>query len=181
MEKKHTTILRVALIGPESTAKTTLSKSLAEHYNTIWVPEYAREYLQKLNRKYTLDDILLIAKEQCRLENEARLKANAITFSDTELILIKVWCEDLFKTCPEWIVDNIQPNKYDLYLLTYPDIEWEEDPLRENPSRRLLLFKWYEKELKKINANYSVIKGKGDMRLNNAIECIDKFIALFTK
>ncbi|MBK7183357.1 MAG: ATP-binding protein [Bacteroidetes bacterium] len=64
MEKENKKLIRVALIGPESTAKSTLSEQLAKHYNTVWVKEYAREYLSEINRKYTLDDIVEIAKQQ---------------------------------------------------------------------------------------------------------------------
>lgn len=177
MEKKNNHIIRVALIGPESSAKSTLSEQLALHFNTVWVQEYSREYLSGIKRKYSLDDILEIAKNQLRNENELISRANKIIFADTELIISKVWCEDVFKTCPQWISDSIVPFKYDLYLLTYPDLEWKEDPLRENPHRRSFFFEWYERELKAISADYIIIKGKGRQRLNNAIYALEKFIA----
>lgn len=174
MAKENSRIIRIALIGPESTAKSTLSESLAEHYKTVWVREYARNYLARLNRKYTVDDIQAIAKEQLRQEQELITQANRFIFVDTELILAKVWCEDLFNICPDWISENIIKNKYDLYLLTFPDIPWEEDPLRENPHRRDILFDWYEKELKKINANYIIIRGVDKYRLENCITAIEE-------
>jgi NadR type nicotinamide-nucleotide adenylyltransferase len=176
MEKKND-IVRIALTGPESTAKSTLSEALAAHYNTVWVKEHAREYLGALNRKYTLEDIVNISKEQLRREKELLRTANKLLFSDTELILAKVWCEDLFNTCPDWISENLIANKYDLYLLTSPDLPWEEDPLRENPHRREFLFDWYERELKSINANYAVISGQGEARLQNCIEVIENFLS----
>jgi len=178
-QKNH--ILRIALIGPESTAKSTLSEELANHYKTHWVKEFSREYLSGINRKYTLDDILLITKQQLKIENDLLKSANNMIFADTELIISKVWCEDVFNVCPPWISDNILPNKYDLYLLTFPDLKWEEDPVRENPNRREFFFNWYERELKMINANYSIIRGSGKARLTNAIGAIEKFIAGNTK
>ncbi|MGQ0828617.1 MAG: AAA family ATPase [Bacteroidota bacterium] len=174
MAKEINSIIRIALIGPESTAKTTLSENLANHYKTVLVKEYAREYLSNLHRKYNINDILTIAKEQLKHEQQLLLQANKFIFVDTELILAKVWCEDLFNTCPDWILKNILNYQYDLYLLTFPDIPWEEDPLRENPHRRELLFNWYEKELKKINANYAIIKGVGRSRLDNCISIIEE-------
>jgi NadR type nicotinamide-nucleotide adenylyltransferase len=170
-------IIRIALTGPESSAKSTLSEQLAQHYHTVWVEEYAREYLGALDRKYTADDIVAIAQKQLELEHEALKKANKLLFSDTELLLIKVWCEDVFKTTPAWISENILPNRYDLYLLTYPDIEWEYDPLRENPHRREFLFEWYKKELEAIGANYAVIRGLGDARLQHCISAIENFLS----
>ncbi len=170
-------IIRIALIGPESTAKSTLSELLAKKFNTVWVKEYSREYLSTLTEKYSLQDVLAIAKEQLEREKKAMNYANTFLFADTELILSKVWCEDVFHTCPEWIINNIVPHKYDLYLLTYPDLPWEEDKYRENPNRRLFFFDWYEKELKSIRANYSIIKGEKEERFLNCIQEIEKFVS----
>ncbi|MGB3946711.1 MAG: ATP-binding protein [Bacteroidia bacterium] len=176
MEKQTQRIIRIALIGPESTAKSTLAESLAKHYNTMWIQEYSREYLAGIDRKYTLDDILIIAKEQLKREQQAIAIANTFIFADTELILSKVWCEDVYKTCPNWILENIIRYKYDLYLLTSPDIPWEEDVVRENPHRREFFFDWYKRELKLIDANYAVISGLGEERLQNCIEAIEKSV-----
>ena len=177
MEKETNSVIRVALIGPESTSKSTLSEALAKHYNTLWIQEYAREYLSKINRKYTIDDIVAIAKEQLFQEQQLIKKANRIIFIDTELIISKVWCEDVFKICPDWISENLIKHQYDLYLLTSPDLPWKEDALRENPHRREFLFEWYEKELKNMNANYEVVKGVGDLRLKNSISLIEKYLS----
>ncbi len=168
-------IIRIALIGPESTGKSTLAEALAKYYKTVLVKEYAREYLISINRKYILDDLIVIAKEQVKQEQQLIPKATKFIFIDSELIISKVWCEDVFKICPEWISENIVKQKYDLYLLTSPDFPWEEDSLRENPHRREFFFDWYERELKNINANYVIIKGVGDARLKNCIDVIESF------
>ena len=174
MEKKIEGIKRIALIGPECTAKSTLSEELAIHYKTVRVAEYARNYLAHLNRKYTLNDILIIAKHQLMEEEILIPNANRYLFSDTELIINKVWCIDVFKTCPNWITSRIITKKYDLYLLTFPDLPWQEDNLRENPYRREFLFNWYEQELINISANYSIINGIGEERLQNCINSIER-------
>lgn len=176
MEKKNEHIIRIALIGPECSGKSTLAEELAQHYNTVWVPEYSREYLAEINRKYTSEDILFIAQEQLKREKEKLKKANTLLFADTEIILSKVWSIDVFKTCPDWIMENILP-RYDLYLLTYPDIDWHDDPLRENKDRREFFFNWYRKELELINARYAVIRGSGEERFRNAKQEVDNFIA----
>jgi NadR type nicotinamide-nucleotide adenylyltransferase len=175
--EKEDHIIRVALIGPESSAKSTLSEYLALHYKTIWVKEHSRTYLENINRKYTLNDIIEIAKIQLQTEKDLIKKANRFIFADTELIISKVWCEDVFHTCPEWITKNLLKNKYDLYLLTSPDLEWEPDPLRENPHRRQFFFDWYERELRLINADYTIIRGVGEERELNAINAVENFIA----
>ncbi len=175
MEKKNTDILRIALIGPESTSKSTLSEELAKHYHTVWVPEYSRTYLKSLHAKYTLEDILIIAKEQFRQEQELLKAAKRFIFVDTELIVSNVWCMDVFNTSPGWITATASEHPYDFYLLTYPDLPWQEDPVRENPHRRMYFYDWYERELKKINAKYTVIKGIDDQRLKNAISAVENF------
>lgn len=172
MEKK---IKRIALLGPESTSKSTLSEQLALHYQTQWVKEYAREYLSRTNRKYTLEDILAISQEQFAIEQQLIQRSNEFIFVDTEFINAKVWCLDVFNTCPEYISRNITEHPYDLYLLTYPDLPWKPDPLRENPNRREFFFNWYENEIQKINAQYFIIKGFGEQRFSNALKAIENF------
>lgn len=176
MEKKIKNIIRIALIGPESTAKSTLSEQLAAHYTTCWVKEYSRKYLENLERKYTLEDIIEIARRQLQEELNLLNSANDMLFADTELIISKVWCEDVFHVCPDWISKNIIPYKYDLYLLTCPDLPWEPDPLRENPERRMFFYDWYERELKSIGAEYVVIKGSGDLRFQCALSAVENFL-----
>ncbi|MDP5043417.1 MAG: ATP-binding protein, partial [Leeuwenhoekiella sp.] len=64
--------IKIVLFGPESSGKTTLSRALSEYYKTLWVPEYAREYLQKkwVTQKTICEpkDILPIARGQIKLE-----------------------------------------------------------------------------------------------------------------
>ena len=179
--EKNNDIFRVALIGPESTGKSTLANGLAQYYKTVSTHEVAREYIAQLNRDYTLDDIINISKQQVALEQNMLAKANRVLFCDTELIINKVWAEDVFKTCPDWIEANIKHNQHDLYLLTSPDLPWEEDPVRENPDRRAYLFEWYQKELKSIQATHVVISGEGDQRLENCIMAVDKFLKSVSK
>ncbi len=178
MEKSSKNILRIAITGPESTGKTTLAKSLAQHYHTVWVPEYAREYLENLGREYVFYDLEEIAKGQIELEKQMLHNAKNILFADTELLVIKIWSIYKYGTYDSFILENILHNPYDLYLLTYPDLPWEYDPLREAPSEeeRKRIFDIYETELKKYNFNYCTIKEQGQKRINNAINCIEKFI-----
>jgi len=165
---------RIALIGPESTGKTTLCKGLAEHFKTAWVPEFARDYVKQLNRKYTLEDVIYCAQKQLEDEERKAEIANRFLFCDTELITAKVWCEDVFKTVPYWIEDALQKHPYDLFLLTYPDLPFEDDPVRENHNRRQFFFDWYEMELKQYQFQYQIIKGIGEGRLQQAIKAVAK-------
>lgn len=164
---------KIALIGPESTGKSDLAKQLADYYNTLWVEEYARNYVATLNRKYTLDDIVFIAQKQLETEREMEKRANRFLFIDTELIIAKVWAEDVFKTCPDFITEHLNKQQYDLYLLTYPDLPWIPDGVRENPHRRAYFYNIYKNELLSRNFTFAEISGFGNNRLINAVNAIN--------
>ena len=93
------TVKKVAVIGPECTGKSELSEFLAGHFETGWVPEYARGYLNNLVRPYELHDLLAIAHGQIRIEDEWTRDSNRLLFCDTNLYVIKVWSEFKFGTC----------------------------------------------------------------------------------
>jgi NadR type nicotinamide-nucleotide adenylyltransferase len=167
-------LFRVALIGPESSGKSTLCRQLAGHYRTSWVPEYARAYLEQLNRSYSKDDVLHCAVSQLRLEDEQAMKATDFLFADTELINFKIWLEDKYEQCPGWIESEIEKRKYDLYLLVSPDIPFVADPVRENPDRREHFFNLYKAQLEQRGFRFEVIRGPFHERLRQAIRAIDK-------
>ncbi len=166
-------IKRIAITGPESTGKSQLAEGLALHYQTLWVAEYAREYLEKLNRAYNYDDILQIAKEQLKRENAAAEKANHFLFCDTDVTVTKIWCEFKYKHCHDWINETFLQHKYDLYLLCDTDIPWAFDPQRENPNEREELFQLYQQILKAAKFPFAIVSGIGALRLENAIKIVN--------
>ena len=175
MEKSYEAknVRRIALIGPESTGKTTLCMQLAEYYKTVWVPECARTFIENLNRAYTYEDVVHCAREQMKAEDALAETANRFLFCDTELINYKVWFDDKFNKTPDWLEAEITKRKYDLYLLTSPDLPWVHEGVRENPHRREYLFDLYKKELEKRNSVYRIISGSGEARSEAAIKYID--------
>lgn len=172
MEKK---IIRIGILGPESTGKSTLAEALALHFQTRWIPEFARKHPAILQRDYTIDDVLYIAQQQLKEEQASLSNCHNFLFIDTELINAKVWCEEVFGSVPEWIQKNLPIHRYDHYLLTFPDLPWVFDPLRENEHRRDYLFDRYKEELNHLNASYSIITGMEEDRLLNAIQAVEKF------
>ena len=149
------------------------------HYKTAWVPEYSRVYLEDLERKYSYEDILAIAKGQYKSEQQMIIDASSMLFCDTEFLVNKIWCDDKFGKCHSWILNMIDTNPHDLYLLCYIDLPWEADPLREDPQDRERLFNLYESELQSRDLNYGIVRGKGSKRLQNAINIVDKFAVNF--
>jgi nicotinamide riboside kinase len=168
--------IKIAIVGPESTGKSTLSVQLSTHYNAAYVPEYARTFIEGLNRPYTLEDIILISKEQLQLEKDAKLNNSNLLFCDTTLLVTKIWAENAFKVCPNFITEKWNSSDYALHLLMQIDLPWEDDPQREHPTSREFFFNWYEKELVESNANYIIISGTQAQRLSNAILAIDNFL-----
>lgn len=169
-------VLKVCVIGPECTGKTELSKSLAQHYQTAWVEEYARPYLNRLTRPYEQTDLVKIAHGQIRMEDEWTQDANRLLICDTNLIVVKVWSEFKYNTCDPSILELIKKRRYDLYLLTYIDIPWIDDPLREHPDKRDVLYKIYLDEMKNQSAPFFEIKGDRELRLKMAIAAIDQLL-----
>ncbi|MFC2101127.1 AAA family ATPase [Bacteroidota bacterium] len=173
LQENNNKLIRVAITGPESTGKTMLTEALAQHYDTVWVPEYARIYVANLNRKYTLDDIISIAKGQIISEKKHESRAYKFLFCDTELIVTKIWAEHSFKKCPDWILENINKQKYDLYLLCDIDTPWVPDPQREHPKLRQYFFDLFYNELITRELNYKIVRGIKKERIQNAIDLIN--------
>ncbi|MGW8122737.1 AAA family ATPase [Roseivirga echinicomitans] len=165
-------MIRVAVIGPESTGKTTLTKELAIQYNTVWVPEYAREYLSQLDRPYVQSDLLEIAKGQVESQKQKLKEANEVIFCDTDLYVIKVWSEHKYGECDQWILNQLDMQFIDLYILTYFDIPYEEDPLREHPEMRAHFFDIYHKLMIDSKKTFIVVEGDSQTRINKAKKAI---------
>jgi NadR type nicotinamide-nucleotide adenylyltransferase len=168
-------IRRIAVTGPESTGKSILAEQLASHFQTSWVPEYAREYLEELGRPYEEKDILLIAEGQLALEEHQILLAEKYLFCDTEPLVTKIWSEVKYNRCDPWILKLVEQHRYDLYLLCDIDLPWQYDPLREHPHKRRFLYDLYYNELKNRQFPFAVIRGTGDRRLQCALKTIENF------
>ncbi|MGN6640335.1 MAG: AAA family ATPase [Mucilaginibacter sp.] len=169
-------IPKIAIVGPESTGKSTMSAFLAEHYRTVWVPEFARDYCAALTEPPTWQDEINMFYGQLALEEEYLPKANKLLICDTTFITVKIWSDQTFGSSPQEVLDELPKHPYDLYLLLSIDLPWEEDPLRDFPNLREHFMEVWHKELKALNANYVVISGTGQNRYDSAIAAIDNFL-----
>lgn len=170
-------VVKIAVVGPESTGKSTISADLASHFDTIVVPEFAREYCQDLNRRYTLEDEINIFHGQLALEKKLLpFSRQQLLFCDTMVLNVKIWCDHLFGYTPESILSDLKKQSYDLYLLMDIDLPWEDDELRDFPHLRSHFMKVWHKELNEIGANYALISGVGSLRLENAITQVNDFL-----
>ncbi len=179
---------KIVILGPESTGKSTLCEQLAQHYETIWCPEFAREYLLTHGKNYTYDDLLNIAKGQVALEEEYIGMMNSQhspfaahpspLFIDTDMHVMKVWCEFVFSNCHRYILDEIVDRKYDLYLLCNIDLPWVKDELREYPDleTRRKLYNLYEDMMINQSVPWVNINGNYDERLQKAVNAVDTLL-----
>lgn len=168
--------LKIAIVGPESTGKSTMSAFLADHYQTVWVPEYARGYCEKLTGQPTWQDEINMFYGQLALEEEYLPKANKLLICDTTFITVKIWSDYTFGRSPQEVLNELPRHPYDLYLLLNIDLPWEEDPLRDFPHMREHFMKVWYKELNALNANYVLISGTGQDRYASAVAAIDRFL-----
>jgi NadR type nicotinamide-nucleotide adenylyltransferase len=181
LEQQPSNCIKVVLFGPESTGKTTLSKALADHFDTLWVAEYAREYLQN---KWDLEqktcepsDLLPIAVGQMQLENTTAAKTNELLFCDTNLLETKVYSEVYYDGyCDPTINHFAKKNYYNLYFLCDIDVPWVADDLRDKPNERKKMFLTFERALQKQGLSYELLSGSKTERLKNAVNHINQLL-----
>ena len=166
-------MIKISFIGPESSGKSTLSLMLSKHLKCKLVTEYAREYL-KGKTKYSENDLKKIAEEQSRRLNNAKQKGEDFLVADTCLIDIEIWSEVKFKTLHTEIKKMSEEESFEIYFLCKPDIPWKEDPLRENPNNRNLLYNKFKEKLSNKKINYFIVKGNLKDRFRFCLDIISR-------
>jgi len=170
-------IKKIAIVGPESTGKSTMSKLLAKHYNVLWVPEYARYYCEALTAPCTLQDEANMFYGQVALENAILSVADSdFIICDTTFVTVKIWSDEMLGETPQVVLDALPQKPYDFYLLMDIDLPWQDDPLRDFPDKREYFMQVWHHELQALQANYKVISGLGTERMKNAVEAIASFL-----
>ena len=167
-------VTRVCLIGPECTGKTTLAAQLSAHFGVPWVPEFAREYAERVARELTADDVEPIARGQMANEDAAWERGRPARrgggtaggtpalpglILDTDLISTVVYARHYYGSCPQWIEAEAKMRKADLYLLTDIDLPWVADSLRDSASPRDAFYGEFAQTLKDFDANVATITG----------------------
>ena len=168
--------MRIAFTGPESSGKTTFSKWLSsELSNSVCVLEYVREYLEeKKIFRASEEDFREIVKEQCALFTQRKSYVHEIF--DTDVFVLRIWNDEVFKlNLPE--LEILPSYKMDIHFLCAPDVEWEEDPLRNVPaqSERIRLFESYKSNLLEANSNFVVLNGSVDEKKSLVLASLQKF------
>ena len=176
-------IKRVAIVGAESTGKTTLAQELAEHFKTVWVPEYGREYTEVrvgpeaiFDYKWSNEEFVLIARKQIALEDQLAKSANRILICDTDVLATCIWQERYMGACSEEVTRISNERRYDLYLLTDCDIPFTQDGLRDGEHLRQWMTNRFRDELKKRQVPWVLIFGSPQQRLRTAVDAIEKLL-----
>jgi nicotinamide riboside kinase len=163
----------IVITGPESSGKSELCKGLSEALKSPWTEEFARLYLEENGPKYDFEVLQNIYLGH--LNHQAKAKAQSeskLLILDTDSINFKVWSERVFKTSFPLLDSSLKRESEHHYLLCYPDLEWEDDPLRENPSNRLTIFEEHRNWIEKLGRPYRIIKGQKEERLKNALDAL---------
>jgi NadR type nicotinamide-nucleotide adenylyltransferase len=165
---------RILILGPESTGKSTLAAALAAYFQEPWVPEIAREYLEKLDRPYAYEDLLQIGQQQMQLEDELAGGAKNYLFCDTDLRVIQVWSQHRYGKVDPWVLEELARRTYDLILLCATDLPWKADPLREHPDleMRQQFFEVYKQLCQASGFPWVLISGDTAQRLSTAIQAV---------
>lgn len=170
-------VKKIVLVGPECTGKSTMASLLAKYYNTVWVPEYARQYIDRLDRPYEEKDLPIIAKGQINLEDSMINKANKLLICDTDLTVIKIWSEHKFGACYDEIIYEYNKRHYDLHILTGIDVPWDDDPQRENPHLREFFYDAFKNELIQRGGKFIEVSGDHYTRKRDAVRAIDNLLS----
>lgn len=165
---------KIVVLGPESTGKSELCQHLAMHYQTEWVPEFARFYIDRLDRAYEEHDLKAIAEGQLTWEDDKYEYANQYLICDTNLIVIKVWSDHKYGQTDQWIENQLKEREYDFYLLNNIDIPWTPDPQREHPKLRKHFFEVFKTYLETNRLPYAIVSGIEGERKACAVNAIEE-------
>ena len=169
--------IRVVVTGSECTGKTTLANGLAKAYGVECVPEFVREFVDRIGGRPQFSDHGPIARGQKALEDEYRARSGALLFHDTDLLSTVAYCRAYFERCPEWIEAAAIDRKASLYLLCDIDVPWIADGLRDRPDRREEMHALFESVLREAKANYVIVRGLPDLRLAEARRRVDALMS----
>ena len=166
---------RVAVVGPESSGKTTLAEGLARHFRTVFVPEASRAFYDTKGIVYEIADILPIARAQRAAEEVAAGSASRLLVLDTDLLTITVWSHVLYGACPPEAEEMAAAQRVDLTVLLKNDLPWTFDPQRCHPEteKRDDFFERLRAGLTRLGRSVAVIGGDGPARLAGAVRAVE--------
>jgi HTH-type transcriptional repressor of NAD biosynthesis genes len=170
-------VRRVALLGPESTGKSTLARRLADHFETVFVPEYARQRAESLRRPFAYDDVETIGRSQIAAEASLARTANRVLFADTDARSLRMWSERLFDRCPARVAEAARTSRWHLTLVTAPDVPFVGDAAFDQPEMRRAFFERAVSEARATSDRVVVVRGTWDERWDAARAAVEAELA----
>ena len=167
-------MIRISIVGPESSGKSTLALSLSQKLECEVCEEHSRKYLEK-KTYYDVSDLKIIAKEQDKLIRKGIERGGEYLIADTCVLDIELWSKIRFNKIDEKILDLSSKEEFDFYLLCKPDIPWEYDKLRENQYNRESIYEKFKSVMKEKKINYFIMKGSVSKRISYALKIINNY------
>lgn len=167
-------LMPIVITGPESSGKSSLAQILGSLYDVPVVKEYARWYLERYGKQYDYARLCRLAQLHQSFQS-SQLPLQGQVFLDTDMLNYFIWSREVFGEVPSWIRQAARRESQHRYLLTSPDLPWQEDQLRENPHNREVLFEHHRELLERWNRPYRIISGTGLERVQNAVKAVEDF------
>lgn len=170
-------VKKVCFYGAESTGKSVMAKKMAEQYQTVFVPEVAREMIT--SNKFNREDIIAIGREQTARVFQKTQEANKVLFCDTDVITTQIYSRHYLKVVPPVLYEFERMVDYDLYFLFEIDTEWVSDNLRDLGSveMRRTMHKIFKDELDRRGITYITVRGNWEQREKIVTQAIDLILA----
>ncbi|HZO17989.1 MAG TPA: ATP-binding protein [Gemmatimonadaceae bacterium] len=174
---KSGALKRITVTGSESTGKTWLAARLAHHFETVWVPEFAREYVKQKAAPLDASDVEPIAHGQIKLEDTILSRAHDLAVLDTDLVSTVVYAEHYYGMCPAWIERAARERLAHHYLLCDVDVPWVPDVARDRPDAREEIHAAFAQRLDRYGATRTLVRGTWEQRAATAISAIESLLA----
>ena len=167
-------VKKICIYGPESTGKSRLTVDLAQHFETTFAHEIARDLL--VDNNLTAEELIRIGRAQTQLVLAKTQTANKFLFCDTDLITTQIYAAHYLGAIPSELIDLEQQTHYDLYCLLDIDVPWIADPLRDFGDRRAYMYAVFKTELDKRGIPYIKISGNWEARKKVVIDAVNQWL-----
>jgi HTH-type transcriptional repressor of NAD biosynthesis genes len=166
----------ICFYGPESTGKSVMAQRMAKHYNTVFVPEVAREWIT--TNAFNREDIIAIGRKQTERVFQQARKANKILFCDTDLITTQIYSRHYLGVVPPVLYELEKMVEYDQYFLFDIDVPWVSDGLRDlgEPDKRREMHNRFKSELERRSISWIDVRGSWEERTQIISKAVDKML-----
>lgn len=173
-------VRRIALLGGESSGKTTLARALADALRTLWVPEYGRELWEQVRRTLTPAELVQVGRTQVEWERAHAQRAAAQgarwLICDTTPLTTLQYCLADHADAPAELQD-LAARPYDLHVLCEPDFVFVQDGCRRDDDWRRAQHDWTVAQLAVRGVTPLVVQGPVTQRLARVLAAVARLEA----